>query len=96
MADKTKLADSFIAWRLTLDVKPSRLKSTLNVCKKMGLFPKPCGFQDGRVMVQVLVPDIPSPLIEGNSTVAKNVANKLNVGLYRGVRVRLICPPAAA
>jgi len=94
MADTTKLADEFIAWRLKLGVKPIRLKSTLNVCKKLGLFPKLCGFQEGRVMFHVMVPD--NPIHEGNSTVAAAVANKLNVGLYHGVRVRLICPPTAA
>ena len=52
MADTTKLAGTFNAWRLTIGVQPRYLDKALKRCKELGLDPRVCGYQgDGDVGV---------------------------------------------
>jgi hypothetical protein len=92
MADTTKLAGRFTAWRLTIGVKPEDLGSAIKRCVDLGLLPEVRGYQDRMVLFRVLVPDVHN---ESTCPLAfrKEMASFYGA-LYHGARVELICPPA--
>ena len=90
MADTTKLASTFKAWRLTVGVEPGHLGVAVNRCLELGLLPEVRGYQDERVLFRVLLP-------EGqNSGDQKRVfiqeMNACHGALFQGVETKLICP----
>jgi len=90
MAYTTKLASTFKAWRLTIGVPPEHIGGAIMRCMELGLQPKPCAFQDGRVLFSVTVPcnvckDAVRDFTEGP-------LKSFHAAVFHGIEVKLICP----
>lgn len=88
MADTTKLASKFRAWRFTIGVEHWALAKALDRCRELGLDPQVCGYQDERILFKVVVPD------EDRATEwkFKKEYQAFHGALFHGVQVSLICP----
>jgi len=85
MADTTKLAASFRAWKLTIGVHPNNLQLALTHCQSLGLLPNVCGFQNGDVLFRVLLP-------EWSKTAFDSELQHFDGAVNHGVKTTLICP----
>jgi len=92
MADTTKLAGTFEAWRLTIGVKNLHLEAALKRCEELGLQPKVCGYQKKvGILFSVTVPCCvckdPQPYFMAIEMCPFRGA------LVHAIKVWLICPP---
>ena len=89
MADITKLASSFKAWRLTLGTKPHNIKTALEHCEKLGLQPRVCGFQEDRVLFSVT---LPHGIFSHPQEFVNQHRDQLQATTFHGTKVELTCP----
>jgi hypothetical protein len=90
MADKTKLASTFEAWRIIIGPTTEHLDSTMSRCEDLGLQPKPCGYQEQRVCISVTIPCHACPIPE---FFINEYLPSFHVALFHAIKVKLICPP---
>jgi hypothetical protein len=91
MADTTKLAGTFTAWRLTIAVKPESLDKVLMRCHDLGLEPRVSGYEPPiGPLVHVFIPvaSCAHPL----RNFIEPYLGELRVALVQGVQVGLLCP----
>jgi hypothetical protein len=90
MAETTKLASTFKAWRLTVGVEHEHLGAAINRCLELGLLPEVRGYQDEHILFRVLLPESQNG---GNQKqVFMQEMNACHGALYHGVETKLICP----
>ncbi len=94
MADTTKLAGTFEAWRFTVGVYPKDLEDVLKFCERLGLQPKVCGFQDKHVLFAVTIPlfSMISVGMQSPSDFVNKALRGFRAATFHGVKVELICP----
>ena len=93
MAEITKLAGTFEAWRLTVGVQPYYLEGALKHCVALGLQPKVRGFQqEVGILFSIVIPRCVCEHPDLNF-VPKEMG-PFHGSLTHGVKVQLICPPA--
>ncbi len=91
MADTTRLAGTFEAWRLTIGVKSHYLEDALKHCKGLGLDPRVCGYQEEvGILFSIVVPSCVCKHPEPHF-MAKEM-RPFHGALVHAVKVQLICP----
>lgn len=93
MADTTKLASTFPAWRLTIGVRPEHLMQALARCRELGLQPNVCGHDSSlnHVLFRVFVPSTQN---EDACQLSFEEVMTTFHEIYHSAKVNLIGPPA--
>ena len=85
MAETTKLAGTFTAWRYTMAVRLNNWIAASQHCRKLGLDPRLCGDRDEKFLFQVLIP------VGGEGCFQKEM-QPFGATLIHGTKVELVCP----
>lgn len=93
MAETTKLAGTFKAWKLVVGVRPENLDGALCRCRELGLLPNVCGYQDGNVLFRVLLPT-KLPDTEDTRLIFMKEMAPYHGMTYYGAITSLACPPS--
>lgn len=92
MADTTKLAGTFKAWKLTFGAKPEKVLEALARCRELGLQPRLCGDQGGYILLQVFVPNTNNE--DSCPQAFQKEMNDFHWPLFHGAKTYLVCPPS--
>jgi len=96
MADTTKLAGTFDAWRLTIGFEPQNLRAAFERCEELGLQPKVVGHQIvkclNRFRVRLLVTVPCCAALDADDFVNEHMGPFEGL-LTHGTVVSLLCPP---
>ncbi|TSC94043.1 MAG: hypothetical protein CEN87_712, partial [Parcubacteria group bacterium Licking1014_1] len=92
MAETTKLANTFKAWRFTIGVKPHNLDGAIKRCEELGLQPKVCGYQpdDVGILFSVIVPRC--VCVHPQPDFMQPHMSSFHGALVHGAEMKLICP----
>lgn len=89
MADTTKLASTFRAWRVTFAVPTEHLVRAVARCMDLGVQPRACGYQEEEVLFSITIPcgscDHPKSVVDEH-------LKGFHAQIVNAVRVELICP----
>jgi hypothetical protein len=93
MADTTKLAGTFKAWRATIGVQPKYLVRTVSRCEDLGLQPRLISYDNGYkvITLSVTIPCSVCAIPCRNFT--ETHLKEFHALLLHAVQVNMICEP---